>query len=292
MEVLNMRKSIIFCESNNGTSKKVSEIFPLILGASKACDIKNASIDITGFDNAVFVFEFCGHDTAKETREYIRINKDKLLGKRIAVIGIFISETDFDRYAEKVLSELGRMADFKGFIKEELKANKHACELAGKCAEVLKRPSVELNKRELLQATHEFIMGHNTCTLASGFDEFVRCTPIEYMYIDGAFYFITEGGLKFIGILQNPKVCIAIFNSYTDMQSLASLQVTGEAEIIPLFCDEYNKVMEKKGLNINNLKNMPVNLNMLKVSVEKFEFLNSAFKKKGADANQILLMKQ
>lgn len=314
-----MRKSIVIYETKYGISKKVAEIFSLILGAAKMVDIKDAPADITNYDNAVLIFGFCGYKTAEKMKEYLSVNKEKFLSKRVAVIGVGLSAEDLDRYADDVCKQIGKKADVTEFIQGELRVDKltsedkkilasflnkvgmslkdmgefkveEACNIASKCAEVLNRQSLKLGKKELMDHINEFIMQHNTCALATGTGEFVRCTPIEYMYINGAFYFISEGGFKFRGILQNPNVSISIFNNYIDMQSLASLQVSGQAEIIPCYNDEYNEVMKAKGINLKNLSNMPFDLNLIKVKVSKFEFLNSAFKKKNVDVKQTLVI--
>lgn len=35
-------------------------------------------------------------------------------------------------------------------------------------------------EEQLKKAVDDYILANNTCTLATGFGEFVRCTPIEY----------------------------------------------------------------------------------------------------------------
>ena len=59
-----------------------------------------------------------------------------------------------------------------------------------------------------------FIKGHNTCGFATGYGDYVRCTPIEYTYMDGCFWFVSEGGSKFIGLEKNRNVSLAIFEYY------------------------------------------------------------------------------
>lgn len=316
-----MRKSLIVYETQYGTSKKVAEICSLIIGTAKLADINAVPTNVDTYDNAIFVFGFYGYNTAKKTKEFIRNNKEKLLSKRVAVIGVGISVRDLDRYAEEVFVELGRKLDFTAFVQGELIVNKltvedkkvlekffdkanipfkdmgqfkkeDACNVAARCAEVLNKPSLVPSREELIQAINEFVLQHNTCALGTGAGEFVRSTPIEYLYLNDAFYFISEGGFKFKAILQNPNVCIAIYNEYTDMQNLKGLQVSGKAEIIPLYSEEYNEVMKAKGLNLKNLSNMPIVLNLFKVKVSKFEFLNSEFRKNGFDAKQVLEMSE
>ena len=52
--------------------------------------------------------------------------------------------------------------------------------------------------------------------------------------------------------------------------------------------EEYREIIETKGLNINFIEKMPVNMNIMKIKIEKIEFLYSKFKKMGYETKQIL----
>ena len=73
---------------------------------------------------------------------------------------------------------------------------------------------VHLAREELLKKIDQFISGHNTMALATGYDTFVRCTPVEYNYYDGFFYIFAEVGKKFIGLEKNPHVSFSVFEPY------------------------------------------------------------------------------
>jgi hypothetical protein len=51
----------------------------------------------------------------------------------------------------------------------------------------------KIKKQELMRVMEQFIKNHNTCALATGTDNFVRCTPIEYNYMSGMIYMFSEG---------------------------------------------------------------------------------------------------
>ena len=55
-----------------------------------------------------------------------------------------------------------------------------------------------------------FLEAHNTLALATGCGKWVRCTPLEYLRVNGALYILTEGGLKFKGIWWNGAISAAI----------------------------------------------------------------------------------
>ena len=69
--------------------------------------------------------------------------------------------------------------------------------------------SVKMSREELFSEIESFLKKHKVCALATGAGDFVRCTPIEYNYIDGCFYLFSEGGLKFRALEENMHVCLA-----------------------------------------------------------------------------------
>lgn len=90
-------------------------------------------------------------------------------------------------------------------------------------------------KDELQRAVEKYIGENNTCALATGAGDFVRCTPIEYSYHDGKFRMFSEGGEKFIGLEKNVNVCLAIYDKYDGFGSLKSIQAMGRAELAEPF---------------------------------------------------------
>jgi len=98
---------------------------------------------------------------------------------------------------------------------------------------------------------------------------------------------LSEGGEKFANLLLNENVSIAVYEDYTGMNNLKGMQITGKASIINRNNEEYNHLLNLKGLNVDVIKSLPVNMNLIKIVIEKVEFLNSKFKMEGADAKQI-----
>ena len=56
----------------------------------------------------------------------------------------------------------------------------------------------------------DFLAAHNTLALATGCGNWVRCTLLEYLRVNGALYILTEGGLKFKGIWWNGAISAAV----------------------------------------------------------------------------------
>lgn len=146
--------------------------------------------------------------------------------------------------------------------------------------------SVKLEREQLLPAVEEYILANNTCALATGAGNFVRCTPIEYSYYDGAFWMFSEGGKKFIALEQNKNVCMAIFDKYAGFGKLKGMQVTGVVEMVEPFSDAYIKAADYKKIPIAALKKLPEPMNLICVKPKRIEFLNSEFKSKGYASRQ------
>lgn len=139
---------------------------------------------------------------------------------------------------------------------------------------------------ELKARIEKFIADHNTCALATASSDMVRCTPIEYNYLDGVFYLFSEGGRKFRALKDNKLVGMAIYEPYGGFGNLKSLQIEGRAEMIEPFCNEYMKMLEYKKIPVETIKKMPHPMNLIKIIPESFDYLDSDLKKEGFDIRQ------
>lgn len=140
----------------------------------------------------------------------------------------------------------------------------------------------------LKQRAYEYINANNTCALATGTGDFVRCTPIEYSFHDDKFWMFSEGGEKFIGLEKNKNVCLAIYDKYDGFGKLKSLQVMGKAEIIEPFSGIYNAHAEYKKIPIAALKKLESPMNLICVTPIKIEALFSDLKNDGYSSRQTL----
>ncbi|MCH3986469.1 MAG: pyridoxamine 5'-phosphate oxidase family protein [Lachnospiraceae bacterium] len=150
------------------------------------------------------------------------------------------------------------------------------------------KSAVKMDAEELKAEIEAFLAKHKVCALATAAEDFVRCTPIEYNYVDGCFYLFSEGGLKFKALESNKHVCMAIFQESADFGNLASLQVTGTAQIVEPWSEEYVKIVEFKKIPVEVLKKLPQPMNLIKIVPEVFDFLKSDLKKKGFGSRQQL----
>lgn len=146
----------------------------------------------------------------------------------------------------------------------------------------------KLSREVLLAAMEEYIQANNTCALATGSGTFVRCTPIEYSYHDGVFWMFSEGGLKFFALERNKNVCLSIYDPYDGFGKLNGMQVTGMAEIVEPFCNEYIRAAVFKKIPLEALKKLPSPMHLIKITPKHIDFLHSAFREQGFNARQAL----
>jgi len=143
-------------------------------------------------------------------------------------------------------------------------------------------------REKILKRITGFIKSNNTCALATGTGDFVRCTPIEYSYHEGAFWMFSEGGQKFRALEKNTNVCLAIYEKYKGFGEIEGLQVMGEAEIVEPFSEEYLAEIEWKKIPLKAFEKLPRPMCLIKVTPKHFDFLCSALKEEGLDVRQPL----
>lgn len=150
--------------------------------------------------------------------------------------------------------------------------------------------SVRMDRKDLMKAIEAFICKHRVCAFAAAAGDFVRNTPLEFNYVDGSFYMFSEGGLKFRALKENKHVCLAIYEENVQFGQLAGLQVTGMAEMIEPWSEEYLKLVNYRKIPVEALKKLPHSMNLIKVVPKVYDFLNSDLKKEGFGSRQQLIM--
>ena len=68
------------------------------------------------------------------------------------------------------------------------------------------------------------------------------------------------------------------------------MQISGTAEIVEPWSEEYLALLAVKRIPAESLRNMPVEMHLIKIWPEAIDFLNSSFKEQGADSRQHLEM--
>lgn len=168
------------------------------------------------------------------------------------------------------MQEKVNIEHFKNFWIEQQKTAKH------------------MDNDQALAHIENFIKNHNTCALATATGDYVRCTPIEYTFMDGEFYLYSEGGSKFIGLEKNSNVSLAIFEYYGNKDDSHGLQVMGEAELYPPRCELFKKVLAFKGIPYDVMKAAKVDVALIKITPKVYEMYDTDFVKQGYDVRQIV----
>lgn len=141
-------------------------------------------------------------------------------------------------------------------------------------------------EEELLAKIDEFLARHKVCALACAGAGIVRNTPVEYLYAEGAFLIFSEGGLKFKALHENRDVCLAVYDDDPSFGSLAGLQVTGRAEVLEPFGDEYAHACELRNIPVERLEKLSFAMNIIKVVPVRYDYLDSSLKERGYSSRQ------
>ena len=152
--------------------------------------------------------------------------------------------------------------------------------------------SVKLERGKLQAMIETYILSNNTCALATGTGDYVRCTPIEYSYHDGCFWMFSEGGKKFIGLSENANVCLAIYDKYEGFGKLCGMQVMGRAELVEPFSETYNAHAAIKKIPLDALRKISSPMHLICVHPTRIDCLFSAFKEFGCATRQTLILEK
>lgn len=244
------------------------------------------------------------------------------------VVGVGLSERGFDHWIEELEKAAGRSCAFDYFVRGEMRVDrltdeeragleafcaKHgstledrgaldmaeAARTADKIADLLLEASSpeegteKMPEDELRAAIDGFIEERNTCALAtcSSLDDGVglpHVTPLEYQYIEGVFYVITEGGRKYRGLVQSEHVSLAIFDVYDGMGHLKSLQIDGTVQLLEQGDEGYIRPFRYRNISPVAIANLPIDMHVMKITPERYLLLDSSLKERGYDAHQML----
>lgn len=150
--------------------------------------------------------------------------------------------------------------------------------------------SVKLEPARLKEMVERYIQENNTCALATGTGDYVRCTPIEYSYHDGCFWMFSEGGKKFIGLAENSHVCLAIYDPYTGFGALRGVQIMGRAELIEPFSQPYLAHARHRQISLHFLQTLKTPMHLICVHPIQIDCLFSDLKGMGYAPRQHLVL--
>lgn len=163
------------------------------------------------------------------------------------------------------------------------------CQAAARYWEEKDAAGVKLEHDTLRTMAETYIQSHNTCALATGTGDYVRCTPIEYGWHDSCFWMFSEGGKKFIGLEKNPHVCLAIFDRYDGFGTLHGMQVMGLAELVNRSA-KHTMPTRMEEHSLETLRKLSSPMHLICVRPTRIDCLFSDFKNLGCSPRQTLLL--
>ncbi len=279
-----MIRTLVLYDGKMSSAERIADKLSCLIGNARAVEITEAPEDITPYNGFCFVFNFYGAVTASRTRAWLMANRDYIADKRLAMVGIGFSDLGFTKYVvdtEEVAAVRGIAGIFVAAESETLRAGYEI-------GRIMREAWIPMPEEALREEIRRYIMDHHTMALATASRGYVRCTPVEYLYLDRVFYIITEGGNKFRGVLEDGLASAAIFGEYREGGPVDGLQIMGDILQVPVGSEEYMDIMRKKGLKQAALDELPVTLFLLRFTPCRYEYMNSALKEKHYDVTQVL----
>ncbi|MDK2968018.1 pyridoxamine 5'-phosphate oxidase family protein [Lacrimispora sp.] len=312
-----MKNTLVLYESRYGFTKMAAWQASLVLGPGKCKRFSEMNDFGQEWDLVVLLIPVYYERMEQEAVAFIKNNLEWLKKNKVVLFCTCLIKEYAKKYLQPVSGLLGSCVIFQGGIAGNLILNRleekdrtrmavffksagfdeqdYLCFDQDEYVETLLSikewkdcPAKVMEKKKLLGFCEEFLTNHNTCSLSTGYKSRIRATPIEYQYRNGFIYVISEGGQKFANILQNPNVSVAIFNEFQGMNQLRGMQIKGMAEIIETGSTQYLEFLTMKNLDYENVRKLPVALHLIRIKIEKIEFLWSGFRKMAVDVKQIL----
>ena len=148
--------------------------------------------------------------------------------------------------------------------------------------------AVKMPKEELRGWLEGFLKAHSTLALATASSRGVRCTPLEYRWMQERLVILSEGGEKFLHLAENRDVSAAIFDPYQGFGKLASVQVQGTAEVTAITKDNAEEYQMWLGYPASVFSRLDHPMHLVRIRPERFDVCCSAFKEKGFGTRQSL----
>ncbi len=276
-----MIKTLILYNSEEYNTVEYIEKLSLILGPSKYVSVQDFNEEYESFN--IFII-YLDMDYEQKNVEFLNlINRYREIFKRKKLL-VFTFEKNLESFSwikssiEKVVSD--NLVDYRRIPQKLSELYKYGLEVKT----LSEKYVLQIEEGSLKEQIEDFLSKRSVANLSTSNSENSRSTPIEYIYKDNYIYIYSEGGIKFFNLLQNNKISLSIYDSYTNFNELKGMQISGVAYIISPKSEIYDEVLKMKNINKLTLSTL---LNVIKIKIKKVEFLNSDFKKVGYDINQI-----
>jgi hypothetical protein len=279
-----MIRTLLIYDGKMSSAERIAGQLSYLIGSTKVAEITEAPEASDLYEGYCFVFNFYGAVTTGRVSEYLIRNRAQMTGKRISLVGLGFSDGGFMSYIVQMEKECGISGMEGYFVSDDQQVTRVGCEIGS----LMKVPQHPMDREPLLDAIDMFLDAHRTMALATSATGYVRCTPLEYQYIEGRFYIITEGGNKFRGIMENGIVSAAIFDPYNEGTPCRGIQLLGQAQLVPYMDEEYTAAFEEKGISRGDIEAMPVTMFVIRITPLRYEFFNTELENDGFDSRQFV----
>ncbi|MDO4619941.1 MAG: pyridoxamine 5'-phosphate oxidase family protein [Lachnospiraceae bacterium] len=280
-----MVKTLLLYDGKLSSAERIADRMCYLIGSAKNVEISEAPEDLSAYEGICLVFNFYGAVTAGRTRSFLIERGKELIGKRVIMVGIGFSDSGYTKYVTDTERSAGLSSISGIFVGAENEAIRAGYEIG----RIINEPNHEMEEHKLNDRLETFIKKNTVLHLATACTGYVRCTTLNYLYLDRVFYIMTEGGSKFRGILENGDVAATIAAPDAGMNGrLQSLQIMGKAMPVPVGSDEYRIAMAARGMTEERLEELPITMFLLKLVPFRYEFLDTDFAAEGYDNRQIV----
>ncbi len=306
-----MNKTFVVYESKYGATKQTAKNIAMILGPAEYCTTKEWKKEYENCQSIIIGTSIYNEQVNQEIYGFVEKNKNWLKNSKVYLFCVCLMDQGGEKYLKPLEDILGKCVVSKKSFGGRIELNK----LDTKDFWALKKFSqtygfefknidiynirevinygiaikeerdfqVEMPYEELKMYVEQFLLEHSSCTLCSGYENSVRATPVDYTYKESNMYVLSEGGIKFTNLLFNEQVSLAVYEVFTGYNNLAGMQITGRADIVENESEEYKLFLKLKEINIDKL---PAPLHLIKIRIEKIEFLWFKFKNMGYGIKQ------
>ena len=310
-----MVHTCILYGSHYGSTREIAQTLVRILGPARASSVDEFAPSSCAYEFVVIGTPIFGEVPDPKITRFVEENQDWLALRKVALFTSSLALDENGRYrtslsrliGPSLVSEtsLGGRLDIASLDTADRAAMEAFARATGssvdnadtldwsavaawglKLKDIRDSLGYHLDDGSLRSEIDHFLCSHNTCTLATTGGGGVRATPIEYVYAAGCLYFLSEGGAKFANLLLNPHVSVCIFDPYHTMADVGGLQLTGTARLVDPLDVDADRVLGAQHLTREKLGQLPFDLNIIEVRIERAELLLSVLSKRGVDSRQ------
>jgi hypothetical protein len=274
------KRTLILIDNTLKLDNPVVRALGTTLGPGRVIPVSAGSMP-AGFERNILVG---GQDAGSQLYDFYKPRSAQFFGKPFGLVCLSDRPED-QTWLPEIKASIGNRVTHSAVISPNNASA--AIDFAINFRQADHAPSTAMSYTELKSYIEKFLLAHNSCALGTSYKGKVHITPLEYRYQSRHIYFISEGGEKFAGLLDNNQVSIAIYDSFRGFDNIGGMQLTGTASVSPLFSNIYFRILSMWGINLEKLKGMSALLYTIDVQLEEAIFLWSGFKKYEYETRQV-----